>query len=363
MRPMKDDASKPVTSLQQLVERGADVRQKPWTPSPKLMEALQEREEAEDLPDPPAPDPVVLLPEDGGRVLVAEIEAAEAYVPPTDVKVTPGPRMPTGPVKIRSDVDPRRQKTQPVVRVAPSVSQPPLCSADAMDSSPTLLDAVPVALDSSPAAIDTSPLLAGLDTSPLLAGLDASPSRVPFDSSRPPATSVSTTAPRSRRDDAHPRRPWAAAVLVAAVAASLALVVARTVVKPAGAGDGSNAAGLPSASIVAGPGSAAVEATSMGGMSGFSAVPSASVDPPAAMTSTAPLGTGVPAGTAHAFPAATGAPSAPSAPPSNAVPAASANPRATSAPSAHPKAAPSASPSAAATAPPVPLPPPGSDIW
>lgn len=342
---MKDDAPKePATSLQQLVARGADVRRTPWTPSPKLMEALQERDEAEDLPDPPAPDPVVLLPEDGGRVLVAEIEAAEAYVPPTDVKVTPGPRMPTGPVKIRSDVDPRRQKTQPIVRAAPVVMEPPLCSADAMDSSPTLLDSVPTALD-------------------------VSPLRVALHSSRPPPPSVSTTTePHSHTNDARPRRPWAAAVVVAAMAASLAIFVARMVVKPEGAGDRANAGDAPSASIVAGPGSAVVEAASMDGASGSSAMPSARIDPPAAMTSTAPLGTGIPAGIAHTSPAATGAPSAPSAPPPNAVPSASANPRAASAPSAYPKAAPSASPSVAPTSPPVsppasPPPTPGSDIW
>ena len=47
---MNDDAPKPITTLQDLLARGADVRPQAWKPSPKLLEALAEREEAEDLP-------------------------------------------------------------------------------------------------------------------------------------------------------------------------------------------------------------------------------------------------------------------------------------------------------------------------
>ena len=99
---------KPLT-LDDLVARGAALRDSTdWKPSPQLVDALAEIDRIDELP---APDPVVLLPEKGGQILVAGDEAAEAYVGPTVVKAALSPRMPTEPVKIRADVDPRRQVT------------------------------------------------------------------------------------------------------------------------------------------------------------------------------------------------------------------------------------------------------------
>ena len=99
---------KPLT-LDDMVARGAALRHGPdWKPSTGLIEAVADIERADELP---APDPVVLLPEKGGQVVVTETDAAEAYVGPTVVRTGLSPRMPTGPVKIRADVDPRRQPT------------------------------------------------------------------------------------------------------------------------------------------------------------------------------------------------------------------------------------------------------------
>jgi len=109
------DEKKPPT-LEDLVSRGAALRdESTWKPSQELLDAIADRNRLEALPDPAAPDPVVLVPEKGGRVLVAGEQAAEVYVPPTVPQPGLSPRMPTGPVKLRSDVDPRRQKTQPML--------------------------------------------------------------------------------------------------------------------------------------------------------------------------------------------------------------------------------------------------------
>jgi hypothetical protein len=109
----QDPKDKKPLSLDDVVARGSALCAEPeWKPSAELLEAVAEIQRLDDLP---APDPVVLLPEKGGQVVVTSTEAAETYVGPTAVPAVLSPRMPTGPVKIRSDVDPRRAPTLPRV--------------------------------------------------------------------------------------------------------------------------------------------------------------------------------------------------------------------------------------------------------
>lgn len=141
-------SKKDLPTLQELTARGAALRGDPtWEPSQKLLDAVTaaaaERTRVEALPDPPAPDPVVLLPE-GGRVIAAGEEAAETYVAPTAPLSGPSPRRPTGPVKIRSDVDPRRQPTQPALRAGSSPAPEAEAEAEANDPPSTTAPRVTV---------------------------------------------------------------------------------------------------------------------------------------------------------------------------------------------------------------------------
>jgi hypothetical protein len=107
----RDPKDKKPLSLDDVVARGSALCAEPeWKPSAGLLEAVAEIQRLDELP---APDPVVLLPEKGGQVVVTSTEAAETYVGPTAVPTVLSPRMPTGPVKIRTDVDPRRAVTLP----------------------------------------------------------------------------------------------------------------------------------------------------------------------------------------------------------------------------------------------------------
>lgn len=119
-------------TLEALMARGkaeADARPQ-WTPSPTLLDAMADLQRTEAMPAPPAPDPVVVLPEKRGEVIVAATEAAETYLPPTTVHPAEVPRLPSGPVRIRTDMDLRRRKTMPSLHrealpEAASLKEPP----------------------------------------------------------------------------------------------------------------------------------------------------------------------------------------------------------------------------------------------
>jgi hypothetical protein len=126
----------------------SDPRPK-WKPNPALLQALADARkdlkpgEASLFWDwtatrdsaPPAED---VHPSGEGEVLVSDKEAAAAYVPP--VKVAPAVPARSGTksrVRVRDDVDPRRQPTMKTARSSSAPGAPVAPFRDAMDSRPS----------------------------------------------------------------------------------------------------------------------------------------------------------------------------------------------------------------------------------
>lgn len=74
--------------------------------------ALQQIESARAEPDPAAPDPVIVLPDNAGAAIVADTEAAAVYVQPTARRPGRVPQDTMTRVQVDQKVDPRRQPTE-----------------------------------------------------------------------------------------------------------------------------------------------------------------------------------------------------------------------------------------------------------
>src|SRR5262245_50483244 len=77
----------------------------------QVQAAIERAQAADDLPDPPAPDPVVVLAEKGD-VIVAGDRAAAAYVDPITLQPVTPPRDTLRRVQLDEHIDPRRQPTE-----------------------------------------------------------------------------------------------------------------------------------------------------------------------------------------------------------------------------------------------------------
>lgn len=91
-----------------------------------VREAIEVRRAIAEMPDPPAPSAVELA---GDGPLLVQAEAVATYVAPVEVTLPAAPRMPSGPVRIKTDADPRRAKTARVVRVGEGATT--TCEEDA----------------------------------------------------------------------------------------------------------------------------------------------------------------------------------------------------------------------------------------
>ncbi len=271
MTDAKDD---PKRTLEALLARGrAEAEARPrWTASPELREARAELRRIDDQPDPEAPDPIVVLPEKRGEVLVSQAEAAETYVAPITVQPGEVPRIPTGPVRIRTDMDLRRQKTQPSLGKV----------------------AVPAAAVVAPG---------GEEPSKVAPGRNGRGAQVPASHPPPPSTQAATREPPRRG-----RLLFVAAT--AAVAAVVLFVLLRGPARNGGSG-ASGAMGAPGANTVAGapgaPGTGAVRPASTGAVRdepGGGVVPAAASGAGPMIDSAAGGGSGAPggAGAASAVP-------------------------------------------------------------
>lgn len=111
-----------------------------------LQEALRELHDAIEEPDPPAPDPVVVLPDPKGEVLIADTEAAAAYVRPTVRRGGPVPQDTLTRVHVDARVDPRRQPTERRLRsevldaAALASSQAPSSRAPSSQPPPSVIE-------------------------------------------------------------------------------------------------------------------------------------------------------------------------------------------------------------------------------
>jgi len=90
----------------------AEAKMRAALASSGLRDALRELDDVIEEPDPPAPDPVVVLPDKKGEVLVADTEAAAAYVQPTVRRGGPVPQDTLTRVHVDARVDPRKQPTE-----------------------------------------------------------------------------------------------------------------------------------------------------------------------------------------------------------------------------------------------------------
>ena len=95
--------------------------------APGVAEAMLLLEQIEDEPPPAAPDPIVVLPEKGGEILIADVEAAVAYVEPTAPQATRVPHHTLTRVHVDDRLDPRKQVTERRLRseVLPPAPEPP----------------------------------------------------------------------------------------------------------------------------------------------------------------------------------------------------------------------------------------------
>lgn len=310
----------------------------------EVQRAVEARRELEEMPDPPAPEPVE-VPSDAGPLLV-QAEAATAYVAPVDVSLPEAPRMPTGPVRIKSDVEARRAKTVRVVRVGARQAGAEIAGARGGEGE--LVAAPPPA-----ARIGSSPALAA-------AGRGAS-ARAPRVPSRVPVSRARAAAPPSTRGSRKRGLALGAAIVFVAGAVTVLAMMkkpeplngpeASTTVqrRPPGAMSAhATAASVPGASRMASsPGTLEAVGTSVPMTSGVP-VGTSSAKP-------APRGTDDPYADASApvRKSVPGTPSTPGAAPSAVPNAPSAAPSQTAATSAAPAASPVASSQPSATARPI----------
>lgn len=257
-----------------------------------LQQALRELDDSLHEPDPPAPDPVVVIPEKG-EVLVTDTEAAAAYVQPMVRRARPLPQDTLTRVRVDVRVDPRRQPTERRLRseVVPKEAAPP--------STPPITVAEP------PSARDE--------------------------------------APRSRK--ARPRVVMAAAISLGATLALLVYFVLRSGSGVTDAGAQGGAAMLSTASLGATPPSPSPSDPAIEASTGLPTVPSASTADPAPATSSTSSAAVVTTSSAAAV--TTSSAAAVTTPTVRAVP--SETPPSKSLPTSDASAAPSAVPSAAPT--------------
>lgn len=258
-----------------------------------LREALRELEAARAEPEPPAPDPIIVLPEKGGEVIVADVEAAAAYVQPTARRAGPVPQDTLTRVRLDARVDPRRQPTERRLRseVLPAA----------------LLD---VTAHETSAAVEQGPAASPWTQEVRAAVIDAAalPSSHAPSSRPPPSVTEKPASARSGRSGGGMSRGvvWAALALVGTAALVVFLAVrpsGRTSGETAGRSTGTPA--LPSSSFHAtgaapSPTASDTEieaigtgATTSGAATGAAASTSAAVPTGApSVTGAAPLATG-----------------------------------------------------------------------
>lgn len=86
-----------------------DIETRELAGQPEVKQAVKERRRLEEMPDPEAPAPVEITSDTGTRLVQAK--AAATYVAPVEITLPEAPRMPSGPVRLQGDIDPRHRET------------------------------------------------------------------------------------------------------------------------------------------------------------------------------------------------------------------------------------------------------------